>query len=133
MRLGAGDLLVAPLSPQQVTGAFDRIGNPGSASRDPATGLRLLGGPTDSRFGYAGNAIRVRPAHLEELLPTVLLLRRYLRGYDSVGLDGNGGAVGVVYCPVDHVQAVMKRMPLFLGDKGKIEIIANAAKPARAA
>jgi hypothetical protein len=133
LSLGAADLLVAPLSPQQVTGAFDRIGDPGRAAKDPATGLRILDGATQARFGYPGHAIRVRPSHPEDLLSTVLMLRRYLRGYDSVGVDGNGAAVAVVYCPADHVQAVMQRMPVFLGDRVKLEMIASTSKTARAA
>jgi len=126
MSLGAGDLLVSPLSPQQVTGSFDRLGDASRLSRDGETGLPILT-ETAPKFGQPGHLIRVQPATNADLMPTVMLLRRYLLGYDRVGVDGKGGAVAVVYCPAEHLSAVVQRMPVFLGGRVRIESVAPPA------
>lgn len=121
LRLGAGDLLVSPLSPQQVTAAYRRSQEAQSgAPRDPRSGLRIYGAELPL-FGMPGNGIRVTLKSPKLLFQTALLLRRFVRGYDRVGLDQQGDLYIVAYCPADHVAIVIERLSSFLGTDAQVE------------
>jgi hypothetical protein len=122
MRLGAGDLLASPLSPQQVAGALDRIARPESP-RDPATGLPVLakGAVPFLRF------VPVSPGDLAE---TALLVRRFVRGYDDVGLNEMREVVARLRCPIEHLPAAATRLRLVL--EGVTVLLGDEVVPARA-
>ena len=58
--------------------------------------------------------------------------RRYLRGYDRVGVDAQGDLRLQVYCPSENVPLVLKRLASLAGDKGKFELLEQAARAAAA-
>ena len=85
LRLGAGDLLVSPLSPQQVTGAYRRSQEAqAGAARDPRSGLRVYGSELPL-FGMPANGIKVTLKSPKLLFQTALVLRRFVRGGDGSG------------------------------------------------
>ena len=119
---GAAETLAAPLSRQQVLGAIDRIDRDGAPRRDPRTGLPWY--PVVSRFGLPCYGLRVEsPATAFE---TVLLLWRFLRGYDAVGGDGEGNALVLVYCDPDELDAVLRRFGRLLGESATVNVVAYA-------
>lgn len=120
LRAGAGDFLSWPLSPQQVAGAIDRAhqAGPGEA-RDSETGLAVIAD---------GLSIHKRPAHRltatlpggMDLLEGALLARRFLRGYDRVGLSASGDLAFAIPCELEHLPRVMERIELVLGEGARV-------------
>lgn len=120
LRVGAGDFLSWPLSPQQVAGAIDRAhqAGPGEA-RDPETGLTVIAD---------GLSIHKRPAHRltatlpagMDLLEGALLARRFLRGYDRVGLSASGDLAFAIPCEREHLPRVVERIELVLGEGARV-------------
>lgn len=115
LRLGVSELLASPLSPQQVEGAFHRVSHEAAPAIDPVLGLPLLrdGQP---RFGLPAQHFRVAGPG-DDALALALILRRFVRGYDRIGGDGEGGVVLCVYCEDEHVPAVLRRLKTVLGER----------------
>ena len=133
LRLGAGDLLVSPLSPQQVTGAYRRSQElQAGAARDPRSGLRVYGAEPPL-FGMPANPIRITLKSPKLLFQTALLLRRFVRGYDRIGVDQHGELCVIAYCPPDHVAVIVERLSSFLGTDAQVESAGNAAATRNAA
>ena len=128
----AGDLLVSPLSPQQVAGAFDRLRDPRAIrGRDAATGLPRYR-VDETRFGMPAHQISVSLHKGVTIQEAAIYARRYLRGYDRVGVDAQGDLRLQVYCPSENVPLVLKRLASLAGDKGKFELLEQAARAAAA-
>jgi hypothetical protein len=128
LRLGAGDLLASPLSPQQISGAFERLAGP-PPQRDVATGLPSYGEDTEPRFGQPCNLLYVKPGHSESVEMAAFLLRRFLRGYDRVGLHPSGCLELRVYCPPEHVPAVRARLRLVVTESSVIATSLEGLEP----
>jgi hypothetical protein len=129
LKMGAADLLASPLSPQQVAAAIDRIGLPvRPTARDAATGLPVYGKPI-SLYGHGGSVIQVQPPRHEDVRLVALLLRRYIRGYDLVGSDGNGAIQAVVFCPPEHVDTVADRIHRIAGERSQAKVLSRAQAP----
>lgn len=126
LRAGAGDLLASPLSRQQVAGALDRISGDADWPRDPATGLPQYA--LEPRFGLPAHLLRIEVPPGSTPLDTVLVLRRFLRGYDRVSARGDDIEVHV-YCPGDHLGAVVRRVARLLGAAYRIEACGMADVP----
>lgn len=130
LKMGAADLLASPLSPQQVAAAIDRIGLPvRPTARDAATGLPVYGKPI-SLYGHGGSVIQVQPPRHDDARLVALLLRRYIRGYDLVGADGNGAIQAVVFCPPEHVDTVADRIHRIVGERSQVKVVSRAQAPA---
>ena len=56
----------------------------------------------------------------------ILLLRRFLRGYDRIGVDERGRLMALVYVPLEHADGVLGRMGKVLGERVRLEIAAPA-------
>ncbi len=124
----AGDLLVSPLSPQQVAGAFDRLRDPRAIrGRDAATGLPRYR-VDETRFGMPAHQISAALHKGVTLQEAAIYARRYLRGYDRVGVDGEGNLRLQVYCPTENVPLVLKRLTSLAGDKGKFNLMEPASR-----
>jgi hypothetical protein len=124
MRAGARDLLVSPLSRQQVMGALDRLADPDAfAGRDAATGLPSY--RPEPRFGLPCHLLAVEPPDETDPLDIFLTLRRFLRGYDRVGLDGDSLVPLIVYCPDDDLARVLERIQGVLGDDVPVRLLAS--------
>ncbi|MCC6381965.1 MAG: hypothetical protein IT304_05615 [Dehalococcoidia bacterium] len=129
LRVGAGDLLVSPLTPQQVAGAMDRLldGSFGR-ERDAITGLPLAG-PPRPRYGMDCQQIRVKAPLGEELL-TALLLKRFTRGYDRLFAGPGSELLLQVYCPREDVGAVVRRLEFVCGEQVVVEASTGAIERA---
>ena len=125
LRLGAADLLASPLSRQQISGQFDRLADPFAvSSRDEKTGLPSYW--RRSRFGLSCWELDVTPAPGSGPLETFLVLRRFLRGYDRIGVRDDGTLPTMVYCSDDHIEGVVQRMRRLLGPATQITIAGRA-------
>lgn len=130
LKLGAGDLLASPLSPQQVVGAMERLSETGALrERTKATGLPIY--RADDRTG--GNLLTVKLGTGDELSLAALTLRRFLRGYDRVGEDGTGNLAALVYCPPEDMPAVVGRIEVVMGERAKVSFTAGSVRAAVAA
>jgi hypothetical protein len=107
---GVGDFLISPLTPQQVSGAFDRISDPAwAAHRHKENGLAVIAKP-EARHGLPCHRIRAEASKEFEFWTACLLLRRAVRGYDRVGVDEKGNLCLLVYCPQEHLERTMSRL-----------------------
>jgi hypothetical protein len=123
LRGGAREFLAWPLSPQQIAGAIDRIqAAPHPETQDQQTGLPVL---TQARalYGKHGFLVRVEPGPGDEPMMAALLLRRFLRGYDIVGSDGKGALAVMVFCEVDDLSSIARRLRLVLGEGAQFTTI----------
>lgn len=120
LALGAAEMLVSPLSPQQLGGAAHR-------ARERLTGAKVVrngdGLPTlqpgPDRPGRPGQLLSITtPRHAT--METMWLLRRFLRGDDRVGFGQREGLVAQVFCPDDHVEAVRGRLIHLLGERASV-------------
>ncbi|MCC6388538.1 MAG: hypothetical protein IT302_14280 [Dehalococcoidia bacterium] len=125
LALGAGEVLSSPLSCQQVLGAAGRLAAGGAGQRDAATGLPVYA--VEARFGLSCYGLRIESR--EPVLETAFALRRFLRGYDAVGGDGNGHALALVYCTPDELDAVLRRVGRLLGEGATVNITGFAEAP----
>ncbi|MBI2767260.1 MAG: hypothetical protein HYX53_15290 [Chloroflexi bacterium] len=121
LHAGASDLLASPLSRQQVAGAFDRLSDASSIiARDAATGLpayRLA-----PRFGLACHELAVRTPPAADELAGLLVMRRFLRGYDRIRAGRPGEFIAQVYCDPAEIGAVARRVGRILGSSHTITI-----------
>lgn len=113
LKLGASEILASPLSPQQVIGAFVRSGRQ-FTGRDPQSGLPIIGQPV-SAYGLGCIRFTVAVRQPSQLLELALLTRRFLRGYDEVGSNGQGGLTINIYCDTAYQSRVAERLSLWLG------------------
>lgn len=125
LRAGAADLLATPLSRQQITGAFDRLADQFAVTgRDESTGLAVYW--LKPRFGLPCFELEVRPPAGNDPLETFLVLRRFLRGYDRIGVTSGGTLPAIVYCGAEHIAGVVTRMHRLLGEGYRIAITGSA-------
>lgn len=125
LRAGAADLLATPLSRQQITGAFDRLADPFAVTgRDESTGLPVYW--LKPRFGLPCFELEVQPLTGDEPLETFLVLRRFLRGYDRIGVTSGGALPAIIYCGAEHIAGVVTRMHRLLGEGYRIAITGSA-------
>ncbi len=122
MRAGAADFLASPLSPQQVAGSVDRLmsGVP-QTERGPLLGLPVYRGPIRDGYGTA-LPIVVRLLKPEHAPMAALLLRRFVRGYDRVGEDGERNLRALIYCPADHLPFVVGRLTPLMADVARVSV-----------
>lgn len=125
LRLGAGDLLVSPLSEEQVAGAFERVAEAHLRQRHRDTGLTIYGNSEPGAHELPSNTIQVDLPRTETVPGTVLRLRRFIRGYDRVGVDTAGGVRVVVYCPSEHAPIVIERVKVVLGEGSNLKVVAR--------
>ena len=126
LRHGAADLLAAPLTRQQVTGAFDRLADPLAVrARDEATGLPVHW--LRPRFGLPAHLVEVRPPAGERGLDVFLVLRRFLRGHDRIGVANDGSLHVIVYCSDTHIGGIVRRMRRLLGTQYAVTVREHAA------
>lgn len=120
LRAGAGDFLSWPLSPQQVAGAIDRAhqSGPGEA-RDAETGLAVITDGLSIHKRPAQRLTATLPADMD-LLEGALLARRFLRGYDRVGLSTSGDLSFAIPCEREHLAGVMERLEVVLGEGARM-------------
>ena len=124
MRRGASDLLVSPLSRQQIIGALDRLSDPEAfAGRDAETGLPSY--RPEPRFGLPCHLVAIEAPEEVRGLDAFLVLRRFLRGYDRIGLDSGSLLPVSVFCPAEHLPRVMGRMQGVLGDGFELRVLAS--------
>lgn len=108
---GAGDFLASPISPQQVAGAFQRVLARPPLHRHPSSGLPVFAAQPRADWGQPAQAFEIYlPPGLFDAMPTALLLRRFLRGYDDIGSDGGDGLRVFVYCPDAAAERVLARL-----------------------
>ncbi len=122
LRLGALELLSSPLTPQQIVGAMERLTRPSpvNPARGNRTGLPLLGDPVTRDGVTQEHLLAVRPAPGEEPGRAAFMLRRFLRGYDQIGEDGEGNLQALVSCPAEDVDAVLDRLHTVFGEKARV-------------
>lgn len=133
MRLGAGELLASPLSPQQIAGAFERLVElPALEARGPALGLPILR-EGEPRQGVPCHLLLVRLPREEHVEAAALLLRRFLRGHDRVGEDGNGALAAMVYCEDVQIGGVLNRLRVVFRERAVITVSARFGAEERAA
>ncbi len=135
LRLGAGELLASPLSPQQIVGFMERASRPPSPNpqRGKLLGLPILREPVARPTLIPDHLIAVRPANGEDLPRAALMLRRFLRGYDEIGEDGAGGLLALVSCSAEDIGSVVDRLTHVFGEKSQVTHKASSAAAARAA
>jgi hypothetical protein len=110
MRAGAGDFLISPLSPQQVSGAFDRISDATwGQKRHEATGLPIVEKPS-ARHGLSCHKIRADISKDFDVWTACILMRRAIRGYDRIGVDAAGKPALLIYCPTEHLERALERL-----------------------
>jgi hypothetical protein len=127
LRAGARDLLVAPLSRQQVIGALDRMGDGDAlAGRDRETGIPSY--RPAPRFGLPCHLVTVEPPAGVRGIDAYLLLRRFLRGYDRIGLDSGSLLPVAVYCAEAHLEAVLSRIRYLLGAGYEVGLLATVVE-----
>lgn len=132
LRLGAGDLLVSPLSDEQVAGALERLGE-AQRERQRETGLTVYGSNEPGAYELPSNTIQVDIPRNETLAGAILRLRRFIRGYDRIGVDASGAVRVVVYCPCEHAPVVMERIRVLLGEGTNLRVVARGEPRAIAA
>ncbi|MCC6380922.1 MAG: hypothetical protein IT304_00360 [Dehalococcoidia bacterium] len=114
LRRGGGDLLAAPLSRWQVAGTLHRLEDREAvAGRDPVTGLPVY--RALARFGFPCQVLAVRPGPGVPSVDVFLSLRRFLRGYDRIGMNVDGTIPVHLYCEDAGVQRVVQRLGMLLG------------------
>ncbi len=127
MRAGARDLLVAPLSRQQVLGALDRMADPDAAAgRDTATGI--LSYRPAPRFGLPCHLVTIEPPDELRGIDAYLVLRRFLRGYDRVGLDSGSLLPVALFCDPRDLENVVGRIRAVLGPDCSVSILATVTE-----
>ncbi|MGE0602003.1 MAG: hypothetical protein AB7J35_21765 [Dehalococcoidia bacterium] len=114
LRHGAREILASPLSPQQIVGAGVRSFGSGSPGRDPGTGLMRLGSPL-KLYGLSHSDVKVTPRNSVDPLEVVLLVRKFVRGWDEIGIDGGGNVVLRLYAERRDVELILGRLRFAIG------------------
>lgn len=127
LALGAGDVAVSPLSPEQVAGSFERVGGLSKRKRHAGTGLTVYPDTEPGAHGLPSNTLGIGLPRQETVRGAFLRLRRFLRGYDRVGVDGDGSLRVVVYCPTEHAARVSERIQMLLGDGTTVRVVGQGA------
>ncbi len=131
LKRGAREVLSSPLSPQQIVGAGVRSFAAASPGRDPESGLLQLGSPLVV-YGMPHSEIRVSPRNGTGPLEVVLLVRKFVRGWDEIGVDGAGNIVLRLYAEKADLAPILARLRFALGtvanfDRPGLTIIKNAS------
>ncbi len=134
LRAGAGDFLTSPLAPEHVIGAFERVlGLPaGEPPSSHPAGLRSLRQSVIHAGGPA-QVFNVASPSVAEIATTVWILRRFLRGTDSIGHGRGEMTQAYVHCPETHADDVARRANFILVDHGQISYAGTAAHSEQAA
>lgn len=114
LKRGAREILASPLSPQQIVGAGVRSLGSTIPGRDPKTGLCRLGPPL-KEYGPSHAQIRVTPRGEATALEVVLLVRKFVRGWDEIEADGAGNVVLRLYAEKADVESTLGRLRFALG------------------
>lgn len=125
LKLGAGEILASPLSPQQVVFAANRGLTPRSDRRDGKTGLFILPPPAPD-YGRSCYAVQLHPRGDHSALEVALMARRFIRGYDEVGADGNGRLCLRIYCGDEEIQGIEERLQVLMGRMCTLQRTASA-------
>lgn len=125
--LGAGDIVVSPLSPEQVAGSFERIAGLSQRKRHAGTGLTIYPDNEPGAHGLPSNTLAIGIPRGETVRGAFLRLRRFLRGYDRVGVDADGTLRVVVYCPCEYAPRVSERIQMFLGEGTTVRVAGQGA------
>jgi len=123
MHAGARDILASPISAQQVSGALDRVFDPAlPGERDANTGLPIFRtehlGP---RYHLPCDPVSLVLRPTDDVPSLILLLRRFLRGYDRVGVDAQGRLMALVYVAPQDAASVFTRLATVLGERVLLE------------
>ncbi|MCC7366243.1 MAG: hypothetical protein IT303_17940 [Dehalococcoidia bacterium] len=129
LRAGAAELLSSPLSPQQVSGALDRMGQPGLVSQRNRNGVPAY--RVAASNGISAHGFAIRPGERMPAASLLLLLRRFVRGYDLVGQWPDNRLQVVAFCDDARKGAVLERLKLAAGRSAVVELRESA--PAGAA
>lgn len=129
---GAAELLASPLSPHQISGAYQRARERASGQRPPrsADGLPTLQ-PGPDRPGRPGQTLSLTaPRHAT--METAWMLRRFLRGDDRIGFGQRDGLMAQVFCPDEHLGAVRARLAHLIGERTAVKELGRTAAAAPA-
>lgn len=129
---GAAELLASPLSPHQISGAFQRARERAAGQRTPRTadGLPSLQTGPD-RPGRPGQSLSLTaPRHAT--METAWMLRRFLRGDDRIGFGQRDGLMAQVFCPDEHLNAVRARLAHLIGERTVVKELGRTAAAAPA-
>ncbi len=127
LALGAGDIAVSPLSPEQVGGSFERLADLPLRKRHPASGLTIYPDTEPGAYGLPSNTFEVGIPRNETVRGGFLRLRRFLRGYDRVGVDAGGNLRAVVYSPCEYAPRVSERIKMILGEGTTVRVAGQSA------
>ncbi|MGE3077360.1 MAG: hypothetical protein AB7N24_22205 [Dehalococcoidia bacterium] len=114
LKHGAREILASPLSPQQIVGAGVRSFGLVSPGRDPRTGLMRLGPPLNL-YGLSHSEVKVFPRNSIDPLEVVLLVRKFVRGWDEIGIDNGGNIVLRVYAERKDLAPILGRLRFAMG------------------
>ena len=59
------------------------------------------------------------------IFEAVMYARRYLRGYDRVGVDDHGNLRLQVYCPDDHLPLVLNRLQTLAAERAGFRALSD--------
>ncbi|MBA4179233.1 MAG: hypothetical protein C0506_01455 [Anaerolinea sp.] len=124
---GAAEMLVSPLLPRHVSGAFQRAceREAGQKPTRTADGLPMLQ-PGPDRPGRPGQLLAISAAR-HTTMEKAWILRRFLRGDDRVGFAQGDGLEAQVFCPDAHVDIVRGRITHLFGDRTTIRSVGRSA------
>lgn len=138
LALGAGAFVTSPIDASQVTGAFARVRQAlagRAAPRHPNLGVRIL--PTTSTASERSSEMfGVTLKNGTPVIEAAWLLRRFLRGYDRVGVDIHGAPKAQTFCAPGDSAKVMSRIHALLGERlelvheGTVDTRQKLAQPA---
>jgi hypothetical protein len=94
------------------------------SGRNEATGLPSYW--MRPRFGLPCHLVEVVPPAGEGSLDVFLVLRRFLRGYDRVGIADDGSLPAILYCSDEHIDGVVRRMRRLLGVGYQVRVLGRA-------
>ena len=122
---GVADVLASPLSPQQIVGAIGRLSTLRGAERHPEIGLRVYRAASPD-FGMPAMLLRIASGKTD-VVQSYFRLRRFLRGYDGLGVTPEGELAANVLAPALHADAILDRVKLIVGETIDVEVVDVAA------
>ena len=127
LALGAGDVAVSPLSREQVAGSFERVGDIAQRQRHAPTGMAIYADDEPGAYGLPSNTLEITLPRAETIRNGFLRLRRFLRGYDRVGVSTNGALRAVVYSPCEYAPRIVDRIQMAIGEGTTVRVVGQGA------